>query len=250
MPVIKIESILGGHAPSTHFAGKDQFRASLGIDPRQGIADSGIYASFPSGLLKPVGVTNLGTTVASIKWFVNEPKGTGAVYAYASTGSVYTLDANGAIGELSDGGNEAGTGSGNGAGYYDNYVYFAKNTTIARYGPLNGVATLNGDYWGTTLAKTALVHTTYTNQDIGLVYPNHILHRHSDGRLYIADVVDNKGTIHYIATTKATVEGDTDNSSTYNKVQVGYGLWPTALETYGSDLAIALVETPSGEIGR
>lgn len=75
-----------------------------------------------------------------------------------------------------------------------------------------------------------------------IYYPNHVLHRHSDGRLYVADVVDNQGTIHFIKTRKTTVEGDTDDGSTYSAVQVGYGLYPTALESYGTELVIALYE--------
>lgn len=94
---------------------------------------------------------------------------------------------------------------------------------------------------------TAANSPTYTsNTPFGnlqtIYYPNHVLHRHSDGRLYIADVVDNRGAIHFIKTTKGTVEGDTNDGSTYLKLQFGYGLWPTALESYGEQLVIALFE--------
>jgi len=60
--------------------------------------------------------------------------------------------------------------------------------------------------------------------------------------MYIADVVDNRGTLHFVETGKTAIEGDTDISSTYSKVSVGYGLWPTCIESYGSDLAIAFFE--------
>jgi hypothetical protein len=66
--------------------------------------------------------------------------------------------------------------------------------------------------------------------------------RHSDGRLYIADVVGNTGTIHFVQTSKTTVEGDTNAGSDYDKVHVGYGLWPTAMESYGEELVIAFYE--------
>ena len=140
-------------------------------------------------------------------------------------------------------------GVGNGAAYYDNYVYFSKNTTIARYGPLNGTKGFNGDYWAGTLSLTQLTNLTgtYPRETNNTVeFPTHILHRHSDGRLYIADVVDNQGTLHYIKTTKTTVEGDTNDGSTYNILQFGYGLKPIAMESYGDQLVIALWEGPRG----
>jgi len=51
---IRIESILGGHSPTTHFGGAGQFRASLGIDPAQPIDDAdGVFSTIGSGLLRP-----------------------------------------------------------------------------------------------------------------------------------------------------------------------------------------------------
>lgn len=238
---VRIESILGGHSPVTHFAAPDQFQSSLGIDPALGY--SALDPEF-SGLLVPASSqAATGTTINKAPmWLINNPKDD-YVYVFDTQGSTYTYQQS-VIAGLSDGGNESGTGSGNGAAYYDNYIYFAKNTTIARYGPLNGTPTLDGDYWGATLGKAALTHTTYPYiyAYSSIKMPNHVMHRHSDGRLYVADVVDNQGTIHYIATSKTTVEGDTNNGSTFNKVQVGYGLWPTAIESYGSNLVIAFYE--------
>ena len=244
--VIRIESILGGHSPTTHFAGRDQFRASLGIDPSQPIWDTtNASAIVSSGLLRPVGIAKLTDSILTNAplWMESNPKD-GNVYVLDSAGSAYTINTNfDTFTALSDGGSLSG-GSGNGCAYYDNYIYFAKDTTVARYGPLSGTAAFDGDYWVTTLSKTRLTDNSNYPVDsrTSIQYPSHVLHRHSDGKLYIADVVDGKGTIHYIATTKSSVEGDTDNSSTYNKVQVGYGLIPTCMESYGSDLAIAFYE--------
>ncbi len=95
----------------------------------------------------------------------------------------------------------------------------------------------------TSLATTVLTNTTYpTTYKNKIQIPNHPLKRHSDGRMYIGDVVDNQGTIHFIKTTKTSVEGDTNNGSTFGALTLGYGLWPTAIEGYGSDLAIAVFE--------
>lgn len=240
---IQIESILGGHAPTTHFSAPGQFRASMGIDPAQPIDDDNTqYSSIASGLLRPSASSSIGTTTSASLWFVPNPKDAN-VYVYDAQSSLHAVDSLvSGVTAIADAG-ELSNGLGNGAEYYDNYIYLSKNTTVGRYGPLSTTPTMNGDYWVTTLAKTALTNTTYpTSYKNGLQLPNHVLKRHSDGKLYIADVVGNTGTLHYIKTTKTTVEGDTNNGSTYDAVHVGYGLWPTAMESYGEELAIAFYE--------
>ncbi len=245
MPSIPIQSILGGQSPTTHFGRKGMFRASLGIDPAQPIDDLDTATStIGSGLLRPAAsqLISASTITAAPLWMVPNPKDAN-VYVYDARGSAYTIDATmTTVTALSDGGSLS-SAIGNGCEYYDNYLYFAKNTDIARYGPLNGSAAFNGSYWVGTLAKAALTNTTYPRSflnSIGL--PNHFLKRHSNGKMYIADVVGNLGTLHYIATTKTTVEGDTDNSSTASALTLGYGLWPTAIESYQTDLMIAVYE--------
>lgn len=242
---IKIESILAGHSPTTHFASAGQFRASLGIDPAQPLDDNDTaFSSIASGLIRPVASEKFSGSFiqASPLWMKTNPKDL-LVYVYDARGSAYTIDATfSTVTALSDAGHLSSS-LGNGCEYYDNYMYFAKNTDIARYGPLNGSPSFNPSYWVATLGKTALVNTAYpTTFKNNLQLPNHILHRHSDGILYFTDVVGNQGYLHTIQTTKASVEGDTDNGSTYLKLPFGYGLWPTAIESYGSDLAIALFE--------
>lgn len=242
---IRIESILGGHSNATHFSASDQFLSSVGVDPSLGITDtSDSFRSVPCGLIRPSPVREFsqGSVTGVPLWITGTPRRTD-LYIYDASGSVYTLPSTftsiSGIGDLTDG----GSASGNGAAYYDNYVYFARDTTIARYGPLDGTPAFTDDYWVSTLAKTALSNKIYPRiPGETTTYPNHILHRHSDGKLYILDVLDNRGTIHYIQTTKTTVEGDTDAGSTYNKLQVGYGLYPTAIESYGSNLVIAFAE--------
>lgn len=237
---IRIESILGGHSPTSHFSAPDQFYDSIGIDPAQTA-----YGAKASGLIYPVGskeTTDLSTEAPL--WFVESPRsGTDSLFIYDAAGSVYTMNVASYIisglGDLNDG----GSANGNGAAYYDNYMYFARDTTVARYGPLDGTPAWTDDYWTGTLGKTALSNTLYPSNSLGPAFPNHILHRHSDGKLYIADVVGNQGTLHYIKTAKTTVEGDTDDGSTYDKITVGYGLWPTAMESYGDLIAIAFTET-------
>lgn len=241
---IRIDSILGGQSQLSNLSGSDQFLSSLAIDPS---VRSSIISQ-AGGILSPVLTSDAANTLsASPMWMKQNPKDAN-IYVYDNLGSVYTVTGNTppVVTAIADGGSMS-NGTGNGCAYYDNYMYFAKNTTIARYGPLNGTPAFDGNYWTTTLGKTALADTTYPSlQSLSggdVVFPNHVMHRHSDGRLYIADVVGNQGTIHYISTQKTTVEGDTDNGSTYGALTFGNGLWPTAIESYGSLLVIALAES-------
>lgn len=244
MQSIRIDSILGGHSALANFAGKGQFRASIGIDPAQPIDDGdSVFSTEASGLLRPAASSKIsGTTLASAPlWFIPNPKDA-FTYVYDANGSAYTLNTSSVLTALSDGGSLAGA-LGNGGEYYDNYIYFAKNTDVARYGPLNGVPTFNGTYWTGTLSLAALTNTAYpTTNKSRIQLPNHVMHRHSDGKLYFIDVSGNQGIINYIKTTKGSVEGDTNSGSTLAALTFGYGLWPTALESYGSSLAVAIIE--------
>lgn len=255
--VIRIESILGGQSASTQFAAADQFRVSLGIDPGLPINDIVDNLSsntklgvIPSGILRPTPTAAAtGTALNNTPlWIKKVGKATFNIFIYDAQGSAYTLNpVSGAVTGLSDGGSLTNS-KGNGMEYYDNYVYFAKNTTIARYGPLDGSSTavFDGDYWVTTLAKAALTNpvtvpdAAYTSSL--LPAPNHCMKRHSDGKLYFVDVQDNKAVVHMISTTKTTWEGDTNNGSAAQVLTLGYGLKPMAIESYGADLVIAFAE--------
>lgn len=253
---ILINSILGGQSKYVNYAAEDEFLHSYNIDP-----DISVGFTQSEGVISPTGLLPINQTAAFSGpplWILTNPKDT-AIFLYNSVGSVYagyrsgspeySFPASSSYGyDLT----EAGSASGNGASYYDNYMYFARDTTIARIGPMDAGFpwTITKDYWVTTLGKTALTNTSngqyYEGQSgLDIDIPNHILHRHSDGKLYIGDVVGNQGYIHYISTTKTTVEGDTDNGSTYQALDLPFGLYPTAMASYGSDLAIALKEGAS-----
>lgn len=236
---IRIETILGGQAPSEFFASKGQFQSSIGIEPDFPKDDSSIKTS---GLLRPTAMEKFSSTeITGVPlWFVTNPKTTNT-YLYANDGKVHTIASNLTMGTALNGGSALSTSSGNGADYYDNYAYFIKNTDVARYGPLNGSPSLTQDYWTNALAKTALVDTTYPSIR-GVEIPNHPTHRHTDNKLYIGDVVGNQGVLHFIKTTKSSVEGDTNDGSTYNALDFPFGYYPTSIETYGNDLAVALIE--------
>lgn len=256
--VIRIESILGGHSPFTHFAAEDQFLYSSAIDPEYGLTDIGTLSlsNKASGLIRPIASEEVedGIVNGAPMWLLGDPEKSNNTYLYDAVGSVYTVNANGGsitpLGDLNDGGDA----NGNGAAYYDNYVYFARDTTIARYGPLDGTAVFTDDYWVSSLGKTALADISYpllTGATISARHPTHILHRHSDGKLYILDLVGNQATLHYIQTTKTTVAGDTDAGSKYDAISFGENLYPTAIESYGEFLVISFYEgskTSGGQI--
>lgn len=244
MATVTYDSILGGQAGTSNFAGRGQFYASLGIDPAQPIDDSDTnFSTIASGLLRPAASQKFsGTTVTSAPlWMKTNPKDSN-VYVYDANGSAYTVDSTiSTVTALADGGSLTGS-LGNGLEYNDNYMYFATNTDVKRYGPLNGAPGFSS-YFVTGLGFTAMTNTVYpTTFKNNLAIPNHPMHRHSDGALYVGDVVGNRGAIHKIQTSFTAVEGDTNNGSFYYKLTFGYGLWPTAIETLGTDLAVALIE--------
>jgi len=245
---ILINSILGGQSKYVNYAAEDEFLHSYNIDPD---LSSGFTQS--DGVITPTGIQALGSVTGPPLWFtrnISEKTGVGRIYVYCANGSTYQINVDDfTIGGTSLNLNDSnGTASGNGMAYYDNYIYYARDTTIARRGPVNGSPTLTQDYWVGTLGKAVLTNTFYpiyynrsaTPSPNSVLMPNHPMLAHSDGKLYIADVVGNQGTIHYIKTTKTTVEGDTDDGSTFNALDMPYGMYPTALESYGTDIAIAL----------
>lgn len=247
---LEISSILGGETPVAYTAAKDQYLPSLGINPFAKVRDNGVGSYlFPfniqtSGIIRPSNNQPMANNPIAHwpTWIDLEPKASN-FYVYDSVGSAYSNNIqNNTVTALNDAGTLSSS-SGNGMTYYDNYMYFATNTDITRFGPLNGAAGFVPNYWTSTLGKAALTNTTYPNVGAGsFLLPNHFLHRHSDGKLYIADVVGNQGTLHVISTTKTTVEGDTDAGSKASALTFGYGLWPTAIETYGSNIVVGLYE--------
>lgn len=239
MADVRIETILGGQSQIQNFALKGGFDTSIAIDPDMPIADS---VGKPSGFIRPTSMEKFsGSTITSaVKFLVTNPKDSN-IYAYAENGLVHSISSS-----LSMNSN-VGTptsGAGNGAGYYDNYLYLATPTNISRYGPLDGSPSITNSYWTSTLSKAALTNTTYPSIN-GRVMPNHVMHRHTDNKLYICDVLSNttantnKGAVHYITSSKTTVEGDTNSASAYNALDFDYGYYPTCIESYGTDLVVA-----------
>lgn len=233
----KISSIFGGLSICDYFNVAGQFQASIGIDPDMPATDDG---DKPSGYIRPTKMVKFnGSNVDSVPLFIVTNPKTEHIYVILLNGKVIRYD--------KDLTNETliGTMSTNvkGADYYDNYIYISTTIKIGRLGPMDGTVTLDTDYWNADLSKTALTNNTYPSIN-GVEIPNHQLHRHKDNRLYICDVLaGNKGCLHFIETTKTTVEGDTDDGSTHTALDdFGYGVWPVCIGEYQTDLVVGLIE--------
>lgn len=127
-----------------------------------------------------------------------------------------------------------------GAVYYNNYIYLFTQTNVSRYGPLNNSPALAHGFWVTTLAEVALTDTAYPSLR-GVEIPNHFAHVHGDNSMYFLDFINGQGLVHRINTRKVTNEGDTDGStvpSLYNALDLPFGFYPTAIESFGTNLII------------
>jgi hypothetical protein len=239
---ITISSILGGQSVTEYFSADDSYLASIAVDPDMPI--TGVKAS---GCLVPVVYESFsGANISGYpKWILTNIKDA-LVYVYNSDGKVVSYSATLGSETLLT---TPTSGAGNGAVYYKNYNYFATPTNVARYGPLNGSPSLTQTVWtGATLGtQTALADTTYPTIS-GVPIPNHPMHSHSDGTVYFADVVNGAGVLHKIKTTKVTVEGDTNDTSVYNALDLPQGWFITDIDSWGLDVAILAIQTSSSSL--
>lgn len=241
----RINSVLGGWSNSQYLYKEGQYLSSIAVDPDMPISDSDTRTS---GLLVPVQYEKFSSTNISgyPKWIITSNKNT-LVYVYNSDGKFVsytnTLGSETLVGTPT-------SGAGNGAAYYNNYIYLATPTNISRYGPLDNSPSLTNTVWtGSTLGtQTALTDTTYPTLQ-GVSIPNHPLYTHTNNICYIGDVLPSanttpgRGCIHSIATKKTTDQGDTNNSSLYNALDLPIGFFPTAMVSYGTDLMISAIQT-------
>lgn len=250
---IRINSILGGASPSRYFGAEGTFDQSLGIDPDFPITASAIRTS---GFAVPVGMAAFsGANVTShIVSIVNNPKNT-LTYVVLSNGRLISYDSSLAS-ETLIGTVTGGTASS--ACYYNNYIYIfgtgASTDDVSRYGPLNNSPTLVDNVWkGATLGSlTALTNTTYPTFN-SVSIPNHIGHVHGDNSLYFTDFINGQGLIHRINTKKVTNEGDTNGTtvpSAYNVLDLPFGFYPTAIESFSTSVMILGNYSSSGAINQ
>jgi len=252
VPRVTINSIWGGIAPARYFVGDSQYLAGIGIDPDLPISDA-VGDKQTSGVIRPAGYSTFSAALLNDTplWLMTTPK-TSLLYTYLKNGRFISYDSSFAS-ETNIG--TPTSGAGNGLEYYNNYAYLTTPTDVARYGPLDGAAALVNTVWtGVTLgSKTALVNWTAPSIRGAGVMPNHAMHAHVDNKLYVMDfdntssTVGNRGRglIHFIKTKYGAAEGDTNDVSTYNALDLPLGFMPICAESYGLDIVVAAIQTTS-----
>lgn len=242
---IRIESILGGFTPTFELGAENQYLDGIGIDPEAigsigGITGKVLGAIMPT-LPSPVLTTS--TLGEAPMWISGAPETTG-VFVYGSSGSVYALS--NTLGLDGDGSQwKLSPSNGNGMVTYNDYVYFSTDSTIYRLGRLSATAPTMAEYWNTTLSGSYFVRESFSAPSYpntrNITYPSHVLHFHNDGKVYVADY-DNSGNtdtphggiIHRFKTDPIGGNGTAE----WAQLVLPPGFMPTALESYGTDLAI------------
>lgn len=239
---ININSALGGLSVSQYFGTEDSYNSAIGVDLDFPIG-SGIRTS--GQLIPTVYEKFSGANIASSPlWISNNPKNTNT-YVHCLDGKFISYDS-GLANETLIG--TPTSGAGNGMNYYNNYIYLMTPTNVSRYGPLNGSPSLANSWW-TGLSLTAPTNTTYPSLR-GVTIPNHAGFVHQDNSLYFCDFVNGQGIINKIRTKKVTVEGDTNDVSIYNALDLPFGYYPVSISNYGLDLAILAIQVTSSSINQ
>lgn len=243
---VTVESILGGWSQTQYQAKKDTYQSSIAIDP-----DFPVNGTRTSGMICPVVYDKFsGNNISSYpKWFVTNTKNE-IVYAYMADGKFVSYDSS--LGSETLIGTPS-SGDGNGAAYYNNYIYLATPTDVSRYGPLNNTPSLTDNVWtGSTLgSQTALTNTTYPSLR-NTPIPNHAMHVHVDNNLYMCDFINGQGMVHRINTKKGTYEGDTNDDSGYSAIpnKLPFGYYPVDIESYGTDLVVLAIQATSSVVNQ
>ena len=249
---IRIDSILGGWGPTHYLYGKTQYNSSIAIDPDLPVDDDHRRAS---GVIVPtIHEKFSGASIdAAPMWILTQPKTTNS-FVYQDNGKLHSFTSALAM-RATD---EATTafpiqitgGAGNGAVYYNNFIYLMEATDVSRYGGMDqgGTIAKTENVWtGATLgALAALTDTTYPSIR-GTAIPNHAGHVHGDNSLYFCDVVNGQGVIHQIKTTETVFEGDTNNVSAFNVLDLPFGMHPVDIESFGTDLVILAFQSSSSD---
>lgn len=245
--VKKITSVIKGQAPGVPYSEDGFYLAGMGIDPEESMENAGITGApiIPGLMIAPINYTTFdgaGLSGAPM-WIITNPKNTN-VYVYADDGdfisysSALTSGSESVIADVDD-------GNGSGAAYYNNYIYLATTIDIARYGPLDNSPTLITGVWtGATLGSQTQLGAATFPATRNVNYPKYPMHVHSDNKLYFGDFISasnankGKGVVHYIKTTRTTDEGNTNDGSLYNALDLPFGYKIFDIESFGTDLAI------------
>lgn len=253
---IKIQSILNGFSPTQYLGSEGSYNSAVGIDPDFAVGSD----VKTSGLIVPVAYEKFsGTELTGFpNWIITNNK-TDNSFVYTSDGKLHSFT-NALAMRATD---EATTafpititgGAGNGAVFYNNFIYLAEATDISQYGGMDqagSIAKTENVWTGAKFSKAALTNTTYPTVR-GVPIPNHPMHVHGDNAVYFGDVVSGQGVIHKLKTKKVTIEGDTNDTvapSAFNALDLPAGYYPTDIESYGTDLVISTIYSTGATINQ
>lgn len=231
---LKIESILGGRSPLWQMGGENQFLESIGIDPERTYTNK----AKAIGSIQPVGSTALATGSSltdTPMWIIGTNTSTG-IYVYGAGGTLYTYSSTFTVQDDGGVGKVTG-GAGDGACVYNDYIFLATKTDISRYGPLSSAAIMEEEFWSAAGHCNMAALTDNSASFIGtrsITYPEHVMHVHNDGYVYIGDYSGGRGLIHafYFA------NDGTGTTATYAALTLPPGYIPTDIKSYGTDLAV------------
>lgn len=232
---LKIDSILGGHGPTWYLSGKNQYLDSVAIDPEARF-DSDTYRAM--GGINPMGAETAltGSSMPDTPMWIMAAQTTTGVYVYTANGTIYTLGSFGSSVDEDGGLCKATGGVGNGAVVYSDYLYVSTATGVGRLGPLSTTTPRYEDVWASAghFSMAALTNNSSKYPGVNSVnYPNHVMHVHNDGYVYIADYTNGQGYIHSFY-----CSGGADTLSVWGDLALPPGLIPTDIKSYGTDLAI------------
>lgn len=241
---IKIESILGGMDPSQYFNRENGYNSAIGIDPDLPVGTD----VKTSGMLIPTVYEDFTTTHVDgdPMWLITNEQDEN-IYVYCNNGAFVRYDSS--LASETDL-TKPTAGAGNGAAFYNNYIYLAVPTNIARYGPMDGTPSIAQNVWtaATLGSQTALSNATYPTIR-GTKIPNHAMHVHpSNNTLYVCDFAEGQGVLHQVETTKGAALGSDDDNSAYNVIDLPFGFYPTDIESYGTYVVISAIQTTSSTI--
>lgn len=235
--------ILGGWSPVYLGGSEGQFLDSVGIDPESIQSATGFYRAFGSIIPRNSCSDMTSSSLGSAPMWITAAQNTQGCYAYGAGGTLYTLST--FFGPDDDGGVINTSGAGNGMVEYLDYLYLATGTNIYRWGPISTTQPLLMEkFWTTSLGlgQSALTDTTYPTA-YAAYYPNHVMHVHNDGYVYIADYASGLGLIHSFYIDNIT--GAT--TAAYADLKLPPGYIPMDITSYGTDLAI--VASRPGQTG-
>ena len=249
----KITSIENGIVATFYEQTQGTYSTAIGIDPDNSV-DGGVSNPKKSGYITPVPYEKFSSSFSGKPQAIITNPIDEKVYVVNSGGTIYsysnTLGSETTVGTV--------TGSTNGGAiYYNNYIYVlgsgASANDVSRYGPLSSSPSLTNGVWtGATLGSQTALGSTVTIVPRQMSLPGHWACVHGDGAMYFLDfgtantpATKGRGMVHKIKTTYGGAEGDTNDGSAYNVLDLPPGYFPTCITSYGTDLVISAIQGQS-----